>query len=102
MMYQVDFEKNNLCRVFLNERLVGYTRNPKFMYRKLKLLKHISVNHNKIKPKTDYYEDIYKKRKSLFNYFGEIENKEIVVIIMLGIFIIILLDFMMKGIKNKI
>ena len=69
---------------------------------KLKLLKHISVNHNKIKPKTDYYEDIYKKRKSLFNYFGEIENKEIVVIIMLGIFIIIILDFMMKGIKNKI
>jgi DNA-directed RNA polymerase II subunit RPB2 len=36
---QVDFEKNNLCRVFLNERLVGYTRNPKFMHRKLKLLK---------------------------------------------------------------
>ena len=69
---------------------------------KLKLLKYITVNHNKIKPKQDYYEDIYKKRKSLFNYFGEIENKEIVVIIMLGIFIIIILDFMMKGIKNKI
>ena len=74
---------------------------------KLKLLKYITTSHTTKKSlsnvlKTNYYEDIYKKRKSLFNYFGEIENKEIVVIIMLGIFIIIILDFMMKGIKNKI
>jgi hypothetical protein len=70
---------------------------------KLKLLKYISTSHTNIKKnKRDYYEDIYKKRKSLFNYFGEIENKEIIVIIFLGIFIIIILDFIMKGVKNKV
>ena len=73
---------------------------------KLKLLKYITTSHNTKKSlsselKTDYYEDIYKKRKSLFNYFGEIEHKEIIVIIMLGIFIIILLDFMMKGVGHS-
>ncbi len=36
---QVDFEKHKFTKVFLNERLVGYTRNPTFMYRKMKLLK---------------------------------------------------------------
>ncbi len=36
---QVDFEKGNLTKVFLNERLVGYTRNPTYLYRKMKLLK---------------------------------------------------------------
>ena len=81
---------------------------------KIKLLKYITNNHknrnrnrnsnsNKINENNkDYYEDIYRKRKSLFNYFGEIENKEIIVIVMLGIFMIILLDFMMKGVKNKL
>lgn len=82
------------------------------------LLKYIFDNHNIKKEynidnkinnkidnkidKTDYYEDIYNKRKSLFNYFGEIENKEIFIIIILGIFMIIILDFMMKGVKSKI
>ncbi len=36
---QVDFEKGYLTKVFLNERLVGYTRNPTYLYRKMKLLK---------------------------------------------------------------
>ena len=70
---------------------------------KLKLLKYININHKKsTNIKRDYYEDIYKKRKSLFNYFGEIENKEIFIIFLLGIFMIIILDFMMKGVKNKL
>jgi hypothetical protein len=70
---------------------------------KMKLLKYITSKHHNMKnKKTDYYEDIYKKRKSLFNYFGEIENKEIFIIILLGIFMIIILDFMMKGVKNKL
>jgi len=36
---QVDFEKNKYTKVFLNEKLVGYTRNPIYMHRKIKLLK---------------------------------------------------------------
>lgn len=38
-IHQVDFEKNKYTKVFLNEKLVGYTRNPAFMHRKIKLLK---------------------------------------------------------------
>jgi len=74
---------------------------------KIKLIKYITSNHHTIKNNKkdynkDYYEDIYIKRKSLFNYFGKIENKEIFIVILLGIFMIIILDFMMKGVKNKI
>ena len=36
---QIDIDKLGSTRVFLNERLVGYTKKPHFMYKKLKLLK---------------------------------------------------------------
>jgi len=36
---QIDIDKLHSTKVFLNERLVGYTKQPHFMYRKLKLLK---------------------------------------------------------------
>ena len=36
---QLDLDKLNYTRIFLNERFVGYSRTPEFTYRKLKLLK---------------------------------------------------------------
>ena len=38
------------------------------------------------------------KDESLFSYFGTIQTKEIFLIIMLGIILIIFLDFLMRGI----
>lgn len=36
---QVDVDKQDSTKIFLNERFVGYTNNPMYLHRKLKLLK---------------------------------------------------------------
>jgi hypothetical protein len=41
--------------------------------------------------------DTLKNKESLFSYFGTLQNKEIFLIIILGIIIIIFLDFLMKS-----
>jgi hypothetical protein len=41
--------------------------------------------------------DTLKNKESLFSYFGALQNKEIFLIIILGIIIIIFLDFLMKS-----
>jgi hypothetical protein len=41
--------------------------------------------------------DTFKNKESLFSYFGTLENKEIFLILILGIIIIIFLDFLMKS-----
>lgn len=68
---------------------------------KIKLLENIKNNHNK-ENKEDKYNEIIKKKQSLFNYFSTIENKEIITIIFLGMIIIIIIDFIMKPMKRKI
>ena len=40
---QIDSDKLKSTKVFLNERLVGYTKKPYFMHKKLKLLKRTAL-----------------------------------------------------------
>ena len=69
-------------------------------------LENIKNNHNNYKiesdDKKDDYNEIIKKNQSLFSYFSTIENKEIITIIILGMIIIVIIDFIMKPMKRKI
>jgi len=81
---------------------------------KKKLIKYISSNHNKdkydnIDEMFEQFESINKNsiednlrdKQSLFSYFGTIENKEVMTIILLGIIIIVIIDFIMKPLNAK-
>ena len=83
---------------------------------KKKLIKYISSNHNKNKNEhidnndemfeqfenvnKNSIEDNLRDTQSLFSYFGTIETKEVMTIILLGIIIIVIIDFIMKPLKK--
>ena len=51
------------------------------------------INNNQNKTNTDKY-------NSMFNYFGKIQTKEIIIILILGIFLIIIIDLLIRK-RNK-
>jgi len=63
-----------------------------------KLLKYMKKEHkNKHKNDNNIIDFINSKKESVFNYSGSLEIKEIFLIIMLGVILIIFLDFLIKS-----
>jgi hypothetical protein len=86
------------------EKLLKYMKNThKNKNNSNKFLNHNNNNRNsniENENNTNNFFNQIKNKQSLFSYFGTLQTKEIFLILVLGIILIIFLDFLMKS-TNK-